>query len=216
MYTTMTKPELGEKFGEWTIIDTTPIYKKDQRYFKVRCSCGKEDIVHWSSLRLGKTTKCKECYRKSRRGVFYEGQVIKGFTILSSTPVLINKTCQWLVKCNHCGKIMYLRTSALKSTSRWFKCRTCSTRENIKNRVKELGGNDWCTISLINNFKLKANKRKIYFSDDITPELIKVMLEKQNFKCSLTGDQLYFNGVKDTNISIDRIDSNKSYTIDNI
>lgn len=30
----MTNPTLGEKFGEWTIIDTTPIYKKTKDILK--------------------------------------------------------------------------------------------------------------------------------------------------------------------------------------
>ena len=212
----MTNPKLGEKFGEWTIIDTTPIYKKDQRYFKVRCSCGTEELVHWSSLRLGKTTRCKKCRYNSRRGSFAKNQVIKGFTVLDDTPVIINNTCKWLVKCNNCGKTMYLRTNELNSNSRWFKCKTCATRENIHNRVKALGGNNWCTISFINGFRIKAKRRNIYFSNDITPKFIEELLKVQGFKCKLTGDLLYFKNKSNTNISIDRIDSDRDYTIDNI
>ena len=212
----MTNPKLGEKFGEWTIVDTTPIYKKDQRYFKVKCSCGTVELVHWSSLRLGKTTKCKKCRYNSRRGSFKKNQIIKGFTILDDIPTIVNNTCKWKVKCNSCGKIMYLRTNELNSNSRWFKCKTCATRETIYNRVKTLGGNDWCTISFINGFKAKAKKRNIFFSDDITPKFIEELLKEQDFKCKLTGDLLYFKNKSDTNISIDRIDSDKDYTVDNI
>lgn len=212
----MTNPKLGENFGEWTIIDTTPVYKRDQRYFRVKCSCGTEELVHWSSLRLGKTTRCKKCRYNSRRGSFNKNQIIKGFTILDDKPIIVNNACKWLVRCNSCGKVMRLRTNELNSDSRWFKCKTCATKETIHNRVITSGGNDWCTISFINGFKTKAKKRNIYFSDSITPKFIEELLKKQDFKCELTGDLLYFKNKSNTNISIDRINSDKDYTVDNI
>lgn len=45
------------------------------------------------------------------------------------------------------------------------------------------------------------------------------MYIKQNKKCALSGEDLYFGRIRyrtETNASIDRIDSRKDYTIDNI
>ena len=63
-----TEIEVGQRFGKWTVIDSTPVYTTGgQRNVKVQCECGKIEYKHWSSLRLGKTTQCLQCSRKERR-----------------------------------------------------------------------------------------------------------------------------------------------------
>lgn len=57
-----TEIEVGQRFGKWTVIDSTPVYTiGGQRNVKVQCECGKIEYKHWSSLRLGKTTQCLQC-----------------------------------------------------------------------------------------------------------------------------------------------------------
>lgn len=211
-----TSPKINESYGDWIIIDDTPIYKKGQRYFKARCKCGKEAEVHWSSLRLGKTTCCKQCATLKRRGDFKLGQVVKGYTILCDTPVIKNQHCLWKVKCNNCKKEIFLPTSHLLSKERWFKCKNCATLETKLESIKQNGGNEWCTLSFVNKFKHKAEKRKIFFSEEITADFVKDLILNQKCKCALTGAKLYFRNLTDTNISIDRIDSSIGYIRTNV
>ena len=57
-----TEIEVGQRFGKWTVIDSTPVYTTGgQRNVKVQCECGKIEYKHWSSLRLGKTTQNRKC-----------------------------------------------------------------------------------------------------------------------------------------------------------
>lgn len=69
----------------------------------------------------------------------------------------------------------------------------------------------------IMNYKHGAKRRNIKW--DITIEQVYELLKKQEFKCALTDELLYFGRIRvylETNASIDRIDSNKGYEINNI
>ncbi len=62
-----------------------------------------------------------------------------------------------------------------------------------------------------------AKKRKLSFN--ITIEELWTLYLKQNKCCALTGEKLYFDRYAERNsgnISLDRIDSNNGYTIDNV
>ena len=48
IYSMRTEIEVGQKFGKWTVIDSTPIYTTGgQRNVKVQCECGKIEYKHW-------------------------------------------------------------------------------------------------------------------------------------------------------------------------
>lgn len=67
------------------------------------------------------------------------------------------------------------------------------------------------------NAKLRAKSKNIYF--DITKEDLLNLWDKQNGKCALTGLDMTYDRYKGriyTNVSVDRIDSSKGYTKDNI
>lgn len=71
---------------------------------------------------------------------------------------------------------------------------------------------DW-----FSNIRRKASERGIDFS--ISIEDVDRLYKAQHGKCALSNQNIYFgtsNSQKDTNVSIDRIDSNKSYQVDNI
>lgn len=67
-----------------------------------------------------------------------------------------------------------------------------------------------------NNVKSGAKSRNLDF--DITPEYIWFMYLKQNKKCSLSGIDIFFgkNKKDETTASIDRIDNNLGYLINNV
>lgn len=72
------------------------------------------------------------------------------------------------------------------------------------------------TQSYINNKKRQAISRNKKWN--LTLEQLQQKLIEQTGKCIYTGDSLTFDpdNTKNTNLSIDRIDSNQGYTIDNI
>lgn len=47
IYSMRTEIEVGQKFGKWTVIDSTPVYTTGgQRNVKVQCECGKIEYKH--------------------------------------------------------------------------------------------------------------------------------------------------------------------------
>lgn len=72
-------------------------------------------------------------------------------------------------------------------------------------------------LSVFNNMKTKAVKRKIFF--DLTIEYIGDLFEKQKGICVYTGEKLTLKkNTKDTSqtASLDRIDSTKGYVVNNV
>jgi hypothetical protein len=56
---------LHQKFGEWTLMQTTPIRKTNKNvFYLVKCSCGKTGEVSPSYLKKGESTRCRECANK--------------------------------------------------------------------------------------------------------------------------------------------------------
>lgn len=48
----------GEKYGRWTVIDSTPIIETDERKWRCRCDCGTERYVLERSLLYGGSHSC--------------------------------------------------------------------------------------------------------------------------------------------------------------
>lgn len=122
-----------------------------------------------------------------------------------------NRNAEWICKCT-CGiekpvRAMYL----LAGTS--SKCQACAlpTRATIENTLPNAF---WRTV------KYNASKRNV--SLEVNKKETFDLLVKQNFKCALSGLDLYMaknaseHSEKKTTASLDRIDSNKPYTLDNI
>jgi hypothetical protein len=118
----------------------------------------------------------------------------------------------WEFKCD-CGKskvIRKWRVAPYNETS----IKSCGCLVNISKRkgFEEMSGSQWCTI------KKGANQRKIAF--EITIEEVWNLFLKQAKKCALSGEEIKFSKInpwyKETTASLDRINSEKEYTIDNI
>ena len=208
-----TEPKLNEKFGKWEVINVIPEMRNGQRYFEVKCECGLIDYKHWSSLRLGKTTQCKQCVNKSKRLNVNNGDVYKEYTVIDNTPIIKHQQTHIKVKCS-CGNERLINISQLLNPNKYFKCKKCT------DSFIEMDGK--FRKSYINRLKLSASDRNIYFSDKLNSEYLWKLLENQNFKCALTGENLKLNNdnynydFTELPISLDRIDSTKSYEIGNV
>lgn len=120
----------------------------------------------------------------------------------------------YLCKCN-CGKEKVCEGSRLRNN----RIRTCGCKKNIKPKGKdavnwkgyeEISGNLW------SGYIRHARERDIEFKLKI--EDIWSLYLKQNKKCAISGIDIKFGKtqLEETTASLDRIDSSKEYTIDNI
>lgn len=131
-----------------------------------------------------------------------------------------------IVECPRCES-NYKRSYG--NLNKGSKCRKCSQLENNKNKI----GNGYKTVgdvsaSLVNSIKQKAKSRNIPWN--LTVQDLSDLYLKQNKMCALSGVpiKLYTTNIwsttgKSRHInssiitgSLDRIDSGKDYTIDNI
>lgn len=61
--------EIGKRYGKVIIIENLGKIKPDvsnHRYYKIKCDCGREEIIRDSLLRTGKKTECYNCSIKKR------------------------------------------------------------------------------------------------------------------------------------------------------
>jgi len=107
-----------------------------------------------------------------------------------------------------------LERASLLNTS----CYSCRTVSNNKKRKGTKGGENnpaWKGYGCIPGkvfSRLKRNAEIRNISFDLTIEDIHSIFVEQQYKCAFTGFDIFFDGTA----SIDRIDSDKGYTVDNI
>ena len=143
------------------------------------------------------------------------GQVFGRRTVLSfeeyrSSPGrrFSQRTAYWLVQC-WCGRIDSVRGDSLRRCSQ---CKACANNKYISQDKDR-----FIQTYYYNRMKYAANKRNIVF--DIKIEYLQRLIEKQNFRCALSGVTLTpIKTVKKSshNCSVDRIDSDKGYIKGNV
>ena len=114
------------------------------------------------------------------------------------------------VQCK-CGYVRTVRKYTIqKGISQ--KCRKCMGRESFTG-YEDLGGYH------LNQIQNSAKKRNLDYN--VTSKYLWQLLENQNFKCALTGEELNLsrtinNKTKTQTASLDRIDSSKGYVEGNV
>ena len=202
--------KIGDKFGKLTVLEDFRTRIKNSYYYKVRCECGKEYYVQYSSLKNGRTTMCKECSNKNRRLVIPIGYKFGTLEVISG-PEYINNQLKYRVRCQ-CGNERWMPASQIMDSTRYKSCRRCAIGKIVSN-FRE---------GFINRLKGNAILRNKKFAEDVTPEYLYNLLKSQNFKCALTGDNLLPKDGsldhirKDLPLSLDRIDSSKGYVRGNL
>lgn len=129
---------------------------------------------------------------------------------------LKNTVMYWKVQCK-CGEIGWREVPSLKKgVSK--RCRKCFSK-----KYRTLTGQidiSWCLDSIYNRLKLSAMRRKKVSKLEFTLTLEDLKeLYLNNSTCALSGIDLTWNENKTIlaqNLSVDRIDSNKGYTKDNV
>lgn len=137
----------------------------------------------------------------------------KKFLMLTVVELVeIDKCLRWKCLCD-CGNITFLTTHCLITNH----TRSCGCFRN--KRVKEINWNGVGELSgrFFGNILCGAKARGIEFT--LTKEDLWNQFIKQDRKCALSGVDLVIVSGKsrnETTASVDRIDGNKGYTVDNV
>jgi UDP-glucose 4-epimerase len=193
---------------------------------KCLCDCGKEIVVKLSKI-IHKPMKSCGCIRS--RGKSRVGTVYKTFKILSESPKPKNvyRGDYFLCECLKCKTVDTYSWGYIRNSRKRNVCRKCNNiiktpkRGTPGKKGSESFGWKGCgeiSASTFNRYKFNAKKRNIEFN--ITIEYIWDLFLKQRRCCNLTGKELHFGEDKGENLgktaSLDRIDSKKGYTEDNV
>ena len=66
--------EVGNQYGEYTVIQFDRTDKK-HTWYKVKCSCGKEEIKRIDCIKSDSNARCRECKKKLRRSVIKNNEI---------------------------------------------------------------------------------------------------------------------------------------------
>lgn len=133
-----------------------------------------------------------------------------------------NNRLMFKVQCD-CGKIDIKRKDWVIS-GRTTSCKSCASKRTAAKHPPPINRKGCSGLSGTHYLAIKfgASRRNIPF--EVSPEFLWNLFEKQKGKCALTGvDIILINKIKNNNVdwnvvtaSLDRKDSNKGYTEDNV
>jgi hypothetical protein len=118
-----------------------------------------------------------------------------------------------LGKCIKCNNVLNLIEFYKNNRS---KCKKCTKTETTKNRINFSENTDLNTILKYRYSTSKTRAKKYNMTFDLTVENLIDLYNKQKGKCYYSGDILSFSSNNNNVLSIDRINSEKGYTIDNV
>jgi len=148
---------------------------------------------------------------------FKKNQEIDGIIILENDFIFTEDRYFVKYKCK-CGNIDYKRLSHLQKM-KYKVCKKCSrtnkypeqrkARNHFENNIHK----QW-----IKNINLNLKRGNRILKNNLTSKDLYNQIVKQSFKCYYSGVELNVVDIfkRDSNGSIDRIDSDKDYTVDNI
>lgn len=234
---------IGKRFGDLLVIErygSKSLKSGEKRiYWICKCSCGNIVEKCGKLLRNGTTKSCgclrsktglarmKEMTKQRRESALIKvpgrgigtgiceicGQEIKKpspekFKFCSMDCYSKKNTFRKKITCKRCGKVCEkTQTDFMKSLNHY-----CSKECSILDKQDGFGQ----FRGFIRRAMRHLDKRKLAL--DIKPEDLKVIWEKQEGICPYTGWKLRINqkGRRPNNASLDRIDSTKGYSTDNV
>ena len=144
-------------------------------------------------------------------GQIYPGLKIGYLTIIKDSGKRSKRGQKWCCQCV-CGEYIEIYADLLNiKNKKSRKSCGCKNTTSFAKNTKDISG------SFYSHKKAGAKQRGLEFSVTITD--LQELLEKQNFKCALSGITITTKLGRDfhnATASIDRIDSSKGYTLDNI
>ena len=200
--------EENQKFGRWTVLDSSYIVKDGHRFTKCKCDCGQEQWVESASLVRGRTKSCKHCVALNRRTLIPIGTKSKNWIVIS-TPIIKNNNSSYLVQCK-CGNTRYMNATEFYNPNKVIECSKCSGIRRSKTMKIRNGIVGTLDANKYGRMKRIAERRHIPFQ--VSQQFLWDLYIKQDKKCNITGDE-----IPDINkASLDRIDSNLPYIETNV
>ncbi len=144
-----------------------------------------------------------------------KGKKYGTLTVAKFSHLNSSRHAVWICKCD-CGHERIAESRLLRNKS-IKTCKKCSIKNRNGKTNPSWQGYEDISLSLFNSIKRDAIRRGLEFS--ITIEFLWELFKSQNGKCALSNESLNFRTkVKssDGTASLDRIDSSKGYTIDNV
>lgn len=221
------KCEIGDVFGKLVITKTwsqsfTDASRK-QKVCECRCDCGIVLVVRASALRHDgkKSCGCNDDGRGSRN-LCKVGEKYGQLTILKnwSQKFENRKSKERVCECKcDCGEIVIVRGTYIRNGHK----RSCGCLQKLNNHNHHAWkGHGEISMSEWNGIKGSSKRRKRHIPFCLTIEEAWDLFLKQERKCSLSGVEISFSernkkyGAETNTASLDRIDSSKGYTIDNV
>ena len=195
---------LGQHFGTFTVIQMGE-YANHKRLWIIKCDkCGTEKTMAGPDIRR---------YSKSRGDAFGEG--CKGCLEKRRACLVTHRICTGPCKRMLPRECFYVDKHHSDGCSAW--CKDCHRDYMVRKPPKVIK-------SIYNSAKKRAKQKGWMF--DITHDFIRELNNKQNGRCAYTNIELNWdsgdrNGPTIKNVpinraSLDRIDSSKGYTKDNV
>lgn len=195
---------IGVICGNWEVIsDQSFKLKHNITGCLVKCKCGTEKVVSADFLRRGKSTCCNKCKNKDKILTVVENQQLGDWKVLSSEL----RGAKIFVECK-CGTQTWITKYSLL-TGKTRSCYSCG------NERKFQGVNN-LSKTYFSKLKNGAEKRGLNFN--LTLEELWELFLIQEKKCKLTNltINLSWSSKQIQTASLDRIDSSKGYTIENV
>lgn len=229
--------KIGDKKYHLTLIEKIPGTKKTGQYGIFKCDCGNIKKIRINALTNKEPTKSCGCYRKlnssavakqrTRPDPIKMGDKFNHWTIIHFSHKNKYGSKHWRCVCD-CGNYATVQESSLiNDGSKSCGCyqKEIASQTHLGSKSKRWTGYGDVSGRLWDTIKTGAKKRNLEF--DISIEYIWELFKKQNGKCALTGMDITLisylydeNSRKKTKLlttaSLDRIDSKRGYTKDNV
>jgi len=129
------KFERGEKFGDWEVIDSKPVYKKGKSHYKCRCTCDIEKKVQAGDLKNKKSTCCKLCAAKKKTTKIPIGATFGDWTVIDAKPVYKKNNSHFKCRCT-CGIEKEVFAGNLKGEGNTC-CASCANKKAWAKRKED-------------------------------------------------------------------------------
>lgn len=200
------KVKPGDTFGNWTVADGPLVRSKSYNWLApCVCKCGRCQNVDISALLKGRTTCCRSCYHRSTRRIKV-GDMYGSWTIVGMNETTSN--VKWVCRCK-CGAQREMGTTNLVN-GRSRGCRQCANAKRVTDGSTRLWGH------------IASSGRRRGLDVQVDWDYAMSLLEKQKYRCALTGLTIVMPSTGDGKMSsertasLDRIDSTKGYVVGNL
>lgn len=204
------KFEVGEKFGDFEIVDNISTVKNGHTYVTVICKCGKVQLSCLSDLKNGNITKCQSCKARERSRKVKIGDKFKCWTIIGGPKSNKHQCLLWEVQCDCKETTKWVQANELMNPNKHFKCQKCAAIDRGEIQAINNGKIGELKLTQYTRIKRSAEKRNIEFN--VSLEDLWNLFISQKQICAITGD--FIETINSA--SLDRIDSTLWYINGNV